>query len=110
MDYLIDNAVALSAIALGVLVLAGLAALGIAGFRLWRTLMRAKGRVTAASDALLAEADRLQRSLDALPDRQAEVQEAIASLQRRAAVLGVLGASASEAMQTLRAPLRFVGR
>jgi HAMP domain-containing protein len=110
MQFAIDNAVALSAIALGVLVLAGLAVLGIAGFRLWRTLTRVKRRIAAASDALLAEADRLQQSLAALPDRQAEVQEAVASLQRRAAALSVLAASAGEAVQVLRAPLRFVGR
>lgn len=109
-DFVIDNAVPLSAIALGVLVLVGLVVLGIAGLRLWRTIKRVKAKVTAASDLLMAEADRLQESLAHLPDRQAELQDAIASLQGRAAALQVLAASAGDAIQVLRAPLRFVGR
>lgn len=110
MEFVVDNAVPLSAIALGILVLAGLTVLGIAGLRLWRVVKRVKARATEASDRLLAEADRLQRSLDALPERQAELQEAIASLQRRAAALSVLASSAGEAVKVLREPLRFVGR
>ncbi|WP_217921758.1 hypothetical protein [Miltoncostaea oceani] len=110
MDVVWDNAVGLSAILLGLLVVAGLAVLGIAGFRLWRVVRRAQTRVTEAGAALTAEADRLQASLAALPDRQAEMGAAVASLQRRAAALGVLATSAGQAAEVLRAPLRYIGR
>jgi HAMP domain-containing protein len=110
MDFVVDNAVQLSAVTLGVLVVAGLAVLGIAGFRLWRVVRAAQKRVEKAGAELAAEGDRLQASLDALPGRQAEVQAAIASLQRRVAVLGVLSSSAGQAADVLRAPLRYLGR
>jgi HAMP domain-containing protein len=110
MDFIVNNAVQLSAIALGVLVLAGLAALGIAGFRLWRVVRAAQERVGEVGAQLAAEGDRLQASLAALPDRQAEVQASIISLQRRVAALAVLSSSAGQAAAVLRAPLRYLGR
>ena len=110
MDYIVDNAVALSAITLGVLVLAGLAIAGIAGFRLWRAVRAAQRRASAAAAELAAESDRLTASLAQLPERQAELQASIAALQRRAAAASVLAGSASEALDVLRAPLRYLGR
>lgn len=109
-DFVVDNAVPLSAIALGVLVLLGLAVLGIAGLRLWRIIKAVKARLGEAAESLAAEGDRLQESLAQMPERQAELQESIASLQRRAAVLAVLARTAGDASQVLRAPLRFIGR
>jgi hypothetical protein len=109
-DFVVDNAVALSAIALGVLVLAALAVLGIAGWRLWRVVKRAQARVAEAAAVLAAENDRLQAALAALPDRQQELQASIRSLQGRVAALGVLAASAGQAAEVLRGPLRLIGR
>lgn len=105
-----DNAVPLSGVFLGVLVLAGLLVVGLAALRLWRAVKGAQRRATAAVAELTAEADRLSSSVAAMPERQAELQEAIAALQRRAAVLAVLARSASEASAVLRSPLRYLGR
>jgi uncharacterized protein YlxW (UPF0749 family) len=109
-DFIVDNAVGLSAIALGVLVLAGLAIAGIAGLRLWRAVRSAQRRATAAAAELAAETDRLSASLAQLPERQAELQASITALQRRAAAAALLARSASEALAVLRAPLRYLGR
>jgi hypothetical protein len=46
----------------------------------------------------------------ALPQRQAEVQDAVAALRVRVRVLGVLARAASEAATVLRAPLNYLGR
>lgn len=110
MDFIVDNAVAISAVILGALVLLGLLVLAIAGWRLWRVISATKARVGEAGAALAAEGERLQAALDELPGRQAELQGAIDSLGRRAAALGVLASSASEAAEVLRAPLRYIGR
>ena len=110
MDFIVDNAVPLSAIALGVLVLVTLAILGIAALRLWRAVRGAQRRVTAAGAELSAESERLSASLALLPERQAEIEASIAALSRRAAVLSVLARTASEASDALRSPLRYLGR
>ena len=105
-----DNAVPLSAITLGVLVLVGLAILGIAAFRLWRALRVVQRRVTTAGEALAAEGERLSATAAQLPERQAEIQASVAALQARVAVLTSIANSASEAIEVLRAPLRYLGR
>ncbi len=110
MDFVVDNAVALSAILMGVFIIGGLVVLGLTGWMSWKVVRAARTRVEAASAELAAEGDRLQESLTALPDRQAELEAAIASLSRRTAALGVLAASAGNAAQVLRAPLRYIGR
>lgn len=110
MQFIVDHAVALSAIALGVLVLLGLAILAIAGLRLWRAVRAAQRRATAAAAELTAETERLSTSLAQLPERQAELQASIAALQKRAQVVTVLARSASEAAAVLRSPLRYLGR
>lgn len=108
MDFIVDNAVPLSAILLGVLVLAGLAVLAIAGLRLWRIVKAAQNRVSIAGELLTAETERLQAALAAMPERQAELQREITSLSQRASALGVLARHAGEAAQALRAPQRFL--
>lgn len=110
MDFVVDNAVPLSAIFLGVVVLGSLAVLGVAGWRAWKVVRAAQKRMTTAAAALAAEGERLSAATAALPERQAELQAALSSLQRRAAVLQVLGASASEAIAVLKSPLRYLGR
>ncbi|HSJ74350.1 MAG TPA: hypothetical protein VK904_08530 [Miltoncostaeaceae bacterium] len=107
MDFIVDNAVALSAIFLGVVVLAALAVLALAGLRLWRRARAAQKRVGREGDALSAQADRLSAALAAMPERQAELQAELQSLQQRVAALGVLARSAAEARRVLRAPLRY---
>jgi len=108
-DFVADNAVALSAIVLGVLVLAALVVLAVAGLRLWRVVKGAQARVSIAGEALSAETERLQAALAAMPERQAELQREIASLSQRAKALGVLARHAAEAADTLRSPLRYLG-
>lgn len=107
MDFVVDNAVALSAIFLGVVVLAALALLAFCGLRLWRRTRAAQKRIGRESEALTAQTDRLSAALAAMPERQAELQHEIASLQQRIAALQVLARSAAEAQKTLRAPLRY---
>ncbi len=105
-----DHAVPLSAIALLVLVLAGLLVLGVAALRLWRSVRAVQRRLAAAGAELSAEVERLSQAQARMPERQAELRAAIDGLQRRAAVLGVLSGSAAEALSVLRAPLRYLGR
>jgi hypothetical protein len=109
-DFIVDNAVPLSAIVLGALVVLGLLILVVAGLRLWRAVKGAQARVSIAGEALSAEADRLQAALAAMPERRAELQREIASLSQRVKALGVLARHASEAAETLRYPLRYLGR
>jgi hypothetical protein len=109
-DFIADNAVAISAIILGVLVLGSLGVLALRGLRFWRLVKRTRTTVMRHADALTAETDRLTAALEAMPRRQAELQGSLASLQRRAAVLGVLASHAAQAAQALRAPLRYIGR
>ena len=110
MDFIVDNAVGLSAIALGALVIAGLAVAGLSGLRLWRVLKGTERRISGATADLMAEADRLSAALAALPERQQELQGSIAVLSARVRVLGVLARAASEAAAVLRSPLSYIGR
>jgi hypothetical protein len=109
-DFIVDNAVALAAIAFGVLVVAGLVVLVVAGLRLWRSIRAAQRAGAEAGRALAAEAARLSASVEALPARQQEVRVALAGLSMRAAALAVIARHAGEAVKTLRAPLRYLGR
>lgn len=110
MDFLGDNAVPIAAIIFGVLVLAGLAILALAALRLWRGIKGVQRQLLRAGGALAAEADRLSESLARQPERQAELQDALASLSQRVALLRALASHASEAAAILRSPLRYVGR
>lgn len=109
MDFVVDNAVALSAIFLGVVVLAALGLLGLAGLRLWRRVKAVRRRLGPEGEALSAKAERLQAALAAMPERQAELQGELESLQQRLAALAVLARHASEAIAALRAPIRYFG-
>jgi hypothetical protein len=106
-DFVTDNAVALAAIFLGVVVLVTLAILAVAGFRLWRRARAAQKRIEPEAEALTAEIERMQAAMDAMPERQAELQYEIQSLKARIAALAVLAQSANEAQQVLRSPLRY---
>lgn len=108
MDYLVDNAVALSAIFLGVVVLIALAIAAFAGFRLWRTVKRTQRIVTERAAVLTAEADRITGAIDRLPQRQGEIAASVALLRTRAQAVGVIGRAAAEALVILRQPLRYL--
>ena len=105
-----DNAVWLSALVLALLVLASLVVLGLSGLRRHASAWSSAPGTGAAAAELSEEAERLSAAMAALPDRQAEVQDAVASLGARVRVLGVLTSAASDAADTLRAPLRYIGR
>ena len=107
MDFIVDNGVALSAIFLGVVVLVALAVLAVSGLRLWRRTRVAQEQIERETEALTVQTDRLSANLAAMPERQAELQGQIESLQGRIAALGVLARTAGEAQKTLRAPLRY---
>ncbi len=110
MDFIADNAVWLSALVMLALILAGLLVLGLNGLRLWRVLKATQTRIGAGTAALSAELDRLAAAQAALPERQAEVQAAVADLAVRVRVLGILARTASEAATVLRSPLSYRGR
>jgi hypothetical protein len=109
-DVIVRYAVHLSAIALAVLVVVGLVAAVIAALRLWRAAKAAQREASREIALLIAGTDRLNADLAALPERQEELQERIAFLQMRIRVLQLLAKSASEALDILRSPLRYVGR
>lgn len=108
MDFLFDNAVALSAIFLGAVVLIGLAAAAFAGFRLWRTIKRTRRTLEERVATLTAEADRITEALDRLPQRQGEIGASVALLRARMQGVGVVGRAASEALVVLRQPMRYL--
>ena len=108
MDFLVDNATVVTVIVIAVVILVALAIAAIAGLRLWRGVRAAEKRVSAAGAELAAEGDRLTAALDALPERQAELQGAIRSLQARVDALTVLAQTAANASAVLRSPLRYL--
>ena len=105
-----DNGVPIAAIIFGVLVLAALAILAVAGLRLWRVVKSVQRQLLRAGGALAAEAALLEESLARQPERRAELQDALAGLSQRVEVLRVLASHAAEAAKILRSPLRYVGR
>ena len=107
MDWLSDNHVWLSAAIVGFVIVVSLVILAVVGWRLWRSTKTAMTSVSAAGKELAAEADRLQAAVDALPERQAEIQRGLADLQRRGAMLAVLAGTMGDLASTLRAPRRY---
>ncbi len=110
MDFLADNGVPIAAIVFGVLVLVALVILGIAALRLWRVIKTVQRQLMRAGEALADEAALLSESLERRPERRAELEDALAALSQRVALLRVLASHASEAAAILRSPLRYVGR
>jgi hypothetical protein len=109
-DFVADNGVSIAAIIFGVLVLAALVILAVAGLRLWRVVKGVQRQLLRAGGALAAEAALLSEALERQPERQAELQDALAALAQRVALLRALASHASEAADILRSPLRYVGR
>lgn len=108
MDGLLDDPVALSAIFLGVALLAGLAVAGLAGFRLYRTLRRTQRILTERAATLSAEAERITSAVDRLPQRSAEITGSVELLRTRAQAVGVIARAAGEAAVVLRSPMRYL--
>lgn len=106
MDWLSDNHVWLSAAVVGGIILLSLIILAVAALRLWRATSAAMRTTSAAATLLAAEADRLSTAVDALPDRQAELQAALVDLRARTEMLGVLGGRARDLLGAVRWPLK----
>lgn len=109
-NWLIDNAILMSFL---VALAAVLAALIVLAVRIRGAYCRVRTATTALSEAgrvLAEDVNRVTAALAALPDRQTEVQQAIADLSQRAAAVGVLARHAMVAQRILRSPLWFVGR
>lgn len=106
MDWLSDNHVWLSAAIVGFIILVALVVLVLRALRLWRAVKAAMRASTEAAELVTAEVDRMNAAVAALPDRQAEVQRAIADLQARVRMLGVLGAAATDFLSAVRWPLK----
>lgn len=107
--WLNDNAVLVAFLVGLVAVLAALVVLGIRTWRAYRQVKSAATVLSAAGGALAADVSRVGAAAAALPERQAELQQAIVDLQRRAAAIGVLARHTVIAQRILRRPLWFVG-
>lgn len=110
MDWVWDNAVLLAFLVGLAAVLVALAVLALRGWALYRTIRRNTRALGAAAAALSADVQRVADAAALLPERQAEVQQAVADVQRRAAALGVLARHTVLAQRILLGPLRYVGR
>jgi hypothetical protein len=108
-SWLNDNAVLVAFLVGTVAVLAAIAVLVVRGLRAWRQVRSAATVLSAAGGALADDVSRVSAALAALPERQAELQQAITDLQRRAAAVGVLARHTMIAQRILRRPLWFVG-
>ena len=103
------DAAAIAAIVFGVLVVGSLAFLALRALSLWRAIKAARSRVAESLETLAAEGERISAALAAMPQRQAELQSALAVLKVRVAVARRLADFASDAAAALRAPLRYLG-
>jgi hypothetical protein len=110
MDFLIDHAILISALIALVAIIAGAAFLALRILAMIRTVKRAKRTATVAAGALAADVKRVTDAVGALPQRQAEITAALASLQTSAGAAGVLAKHAMVARRALRAPLMYLGR
>jgi hypothetical protein len=109
-DFVVDHAVGLSAILLGVLVVTGIAVVVVRGLSLLRSTRRAQARVAEHMAVLNAEAARAQVGMERLTEGQEELARELERLSARLAVARVLARHTSEAVSILRAPLRYLGR
>jgi hypothetical protein len=109
-QWLIDNAVLVAFLAGLVAVLVALVVLAVRMLGAYRRVRTATVALSAAGGALAGDVDRVTAALAALPERQAEVQQAIADLSQRAAAVCVLARHYLVAERILRSPFWFVGR
>ncbi len=109
MQWANDNAVLLAFLVGLVAVLASMVVLALRGWTAYKQVKVASTVLAASGAALAEDVNRLSEALAALPERQAELQQAITDLQRRAAAVGVLARHTVIAQRILRRPLWFVG-
>ncbi|MEW6583234.1 MAG: hypothetical protein AB1416_10795 [Actinomycetota bacterium] len=110
MDWVLDHAVGLSALALGVLVIVGVAVAAIRGIVLYRVARRAQRRVGEYVAVLSAEAERAQTAMARVTQEQADLAREVESLRARLALAQILARHAGRAVAVLRAPMRYLGR
>lgn len=106
MQWIYDNLVWLAFVIGLAAIVAGLVAMAVAGLRLWRVGRAAASNAGRAGEALSADVARLQASLDALPQRQEQLQAEISDLQGRVDALSVLAGAAGDLANAVRAPGR----
>lgn len=110
MNWIWDHAVPLAFLVFLVLVLGTLLVLALCGLRLFRTVKRSTRTMSAAAAALSADVQRVADAARGLPERQGEIGDVLADVQRQAAALGVLTRHALAAQRILLGPLRYMGR
>jgi enoyl-[acyl-carrier-protein] reductase (NADH) len=110
MDFLVDNAVLLSAIICLVAIVGGGAILAWRILAILRTIKRTKKTIGVAAGALAADVKRVSDAVGALPQRQTEIAAALAQLQTSAGAAGIVAKHAMVARRALRAPLTYLGR
>jgi hypothetical protein len=110
MDFVVDHAIALSAIFLGVVVLVALVIMVVRGLALLRAARRAQGRVAEHVAVLTTEAERAQAGMERVTQGQEDLTRELDRLGARLAVAKVLSHNLSEAVAVLRAPLKYLGR
>ncbi|HWH15765.1 MAG TPA: hypothetical protein VNT51_13560 [Miltoncostaeaceae bacterium] len=110
MNWIWDNAVLLAFLVGLVAVLVALAVLVLRGLRLYRTVRRSAGTMSAAARALADDVQRVADAAAGVPERQAEIARTLEDVQRQAAALGVLARHTLAAQRILLGPLRYMGR
>lgn len=110
MDFLVDHAIALSAIFLGLAIITGLVLMVLRGWGLFRATKRAQGRVAEHVAVLSAEAERAQVGMERVTQGQEDLAHELDRLGARLAVAKVLSRHITDAAAILRAPLKYLGR
>lgn len=110
MDWIWDNAVLVAFLIGLVAILVSLLLLALRGWRLYKDVRGATASLNASAAVLSADVQRVTDAVNALPRRQADIQTAIADVQRSAAALGILAGHLSASQKTLMGPLKYIGR
>lgn len=104
-----DNLIALSAITLGVVVLAGLALALLQGGLLYRRIKRTRARVEGSIAELQAGADRAQAKVERIRAERDDLERITRDLTAGIAEIRVLTAHAAVAGRILYSPFRYLG-
>jgi|GEM_PF-6238985 hypothetical protein len=109
MNWILQNAVAVSFLIVEAAIIIAVVVLVLSIRTAIRRIKASSAALSDAGKALAADAQRVADALAALPDRQAEVQLAIADLSTHAAVVGVLARHTLMTHRAIRRPLWFLG-
>ena len=110
MDFIVDHAVAISAVIFGAVILLGIVVAIVAGVRMWRRMSSAHGRLAPAAAELGEATERAQQRLEALPQRGEDLEAAVQELQLQIEAVSAIANAAAEAADTFRSPVRYLGR